>query len=351
MTDEHVAPNGIQKRKKRNESITVDPTDILLGRGKSFKNHPGNILFQGTLVPVTIRHAITGLPVQLMTHNLTAALSFHTEIINQNRERYFETKSHREKRELTSGIVKSICEDGRFLKRDKHTWKEASFETARQKVAHAMQYRQRCLTNTTPLFDDEVIEDDASVASSRFRSEAQKYDGSTTIDRYSTSDIDGKLQRREAFASSSSEMDSQQLILENTSTNTDTYPANLRVVSDVMGLHVSNPTYCQQFRSTHDTANNNCFYTHEQDNLTDLVLSASSDRAQLFPVPVVGNSEAFLLKSIDEQSSSSDVPIPLPLQSMLRGTSDFSFGDFSLNGEFMTTIEDGDHENIYHASK
>ena len=50
MTDEHVAPNGIQKRKKRNESITVDPTDILLGRGKSFKNHPGNILFQGTWV-------------------------------------------------------------------------------------------------------------------------------------------------------------------------------------------------------------------------------------------------------------------------------------------------------------
>ena len=49
MTDEQASRGGNQKRKKRTESIHVDPNDILLGRGKSFKNHPGNIRFQGTL--------------------------------------------------------------------------------------------------------------------------------------------------------------------------------------------------------------------------------------------------------------------------------------------------------------
>jgi hypothetical protein len=52
MSDEHVATDGNQKRKKRNELIKVDATDILLGRGKSFKNHPGNIRFQGMIPDV-----------------------------------------------------------------------------------------------------------------------------------------------------------------------------------------------------------------------------------------------------------------------------------------------------------
>jgi hypothetical protein len=257
--------------------------------------------------------------------------TYHTEIVNEHRARYFETKSHREKREYTTSIVESICEVGRFLKRDKHSWKEATFETARQKVAHALQYRQRCLSNIS----DEIINDNISIASS-IRGEAQ----------YPESELQSKRpfeveQSRRPF-----EEDIQQLDLETSTEVTDKYPSNLRVVSDVMGLHISNQNNTQQFRSSFDSGSNKYFYYHQHDKLNDALL-ASMQCSQPFNASIVSK-ETSLSKALDEPSAEEESSeIPLPLKSMLRSTSDFSFGDFSLNGDFMSNIkEDCDHDDI-----
>jgi hypothetical protein len=99
----------------RGSSAGIVPTDfdVLLGRGKSNKNWPGNKQFQ--------------------------------IMINSNRELYFSGLTQYEKKTMTSEIVQSVMKKGRFLKLDKKTrqWMPISAETARTKVAHALQYRNR----------------------------------------------------------------------------------------------------------------------------------------------------------------------------------------------------------------
>ena len=314
----------------------------------------------------------------------------HAEIVNDHRERYFETKSHREKREYTMGIVESICEEGRFLKRDKNSWKEASFETARQKVAHAMQYRQRCLLNTASELSEDIVEDDKSMSSTdkddvptsngvhdnnnstssieaglqtrvsiadtsrqfdshflnpkrtsdRFKDDVQTSDGEN-VNYYATSSIESGLLDR---VDVSSQVNSPFCKLGSTTTLTtsETYPAKVRIVSNEMGLHVPNATRCQQFRSTYDSTSNKHFCSREHDTLSDLVFMSSYSSQPLNET--IRRNEAFLPKSTDEQSA--DVQFPPPVNALLRGTSDFSFGDFSLDGEFMSNIEGSDHQNF-----
>jgi hypothetical protein len=204
-----------------------------------------------------------------------------------------------------------------------------------------MQYRQRCLISTASDFSDDLLDESTSIASS-VRGEAQR-SNEVYDDLYSTSFIDGKLVRKEPFEILSCTEDTRLLDTRNSATIADAYPANLRIVSDVMGFHMSNPNYSQQFRSTCDYASNkNGFCSNEQDTFSDVMLT-SSQNAQPFSA-TEGNSEAFLSKASDEQSA--DVQIPLPLHAVLRGTSDFSFGDFSLNGDFMSNIEDCNHESV-----
>ena len=58
MTDDTTSIRN-QKRKKNRTIplISVNATDILLGRGKSFKNHPGNVRFQGIYSTVAVFYA------------------------------------------------------------------------------------------------------------------------------------------------------------------------------------------------------------------------------------------------------------------------------------------------------
>jgi hypothetical protein len=319
-----------------------------------------------------------------------AMFSFLAEIINDHRELYFEKKSHREKREYTMAIVESICEDGRFLKRDKHTWKEASFETARQKVAHAMQYRQRCLLNNVTDFNEETMEDNESTSSS-IKYDVQTSD-ETTDNTYATTSIECGFLTRVTIADASRQVDSSflnairtssrvnadvqyegaddnvhatssiepglptrvdissqgdshfmNLNRSMTSTTSQTCPAKIRVVSNEMGLHVPNAARYQQFRTTYDSTNIKHFCSREHDAISDLVFMPSQLSQPLNAA--IGKSEVFLPKSSDEQSTDGQMPTPA-FNSLLRGTSDFSFGDFSLDGEFMSSVEGGDHLNM-----
>jgi hypothetical protein len=36
-----------RKAKQKNLSVKPQPMDVLLGRGKSYRKHPGNVVFQG----------------------------------------------------------------------------------------------------------------------------------------------------------------------------------------------------------------------------------------------------------------------------------------------------------------
>ena len=284
------------------------------------------------------------------------------------------------------GIVESICEHGRFLKRDKLTWREASFETARQKVAHAMQYRQRCLLSTAPDFNEESIDVNESTLSS-FKYDVQTSDESTD-NNFATKRIEGGLLNTLPTAYSeefdfsnpkrtsrqvtddvqseganyniyaplsielalltrmdrSSPVDSLFLNLERsmTSTTTETCPTKMRVVSNEMSLQVPNVTYCQQLRSTLDCTSNKQFCFREQGTLSDLDFVSSHLSQPLNAT--IGKNEVLLPTSSDEQTA--EVLIPPPYSNLLRGTSDFSFGDFSLDGKFVSSIEDGDHQNV-----
>ncbi len=261
--------------------------------------------------------------------------SFHAGIINDHREAYFQLKNQKEKRTFTAGIVESIQEVGRFLVRDKHTWKEASFETARQKVAHAMQYRQRCIVNASNCFSSEMYD-----SSSSFHGGVKTLDDEL-YDIYSTSDNEQKWQRSERIADSSTQGNSllQETVTGSTTTATEIHPTNVQVVSDEMGDHLSNhfSTGSRRYESAFDFTSSKDYYTLRDDNvpLNSIVMMASQV-SQSFNVPV-GYDEAVLSKTPDEQQSACDVP--LPSQSMQRGTSDFSFGDFLLTGEFMSSTE------------
>lgn len=66
-------------------------------------------------------------------------------IINQNIDRYFAVSTHQEKKDITDEIVKEIQSTGRFLRYEpeRKKWIRINHETARTKVAQAIQYRQR----------------------------------------------------------------------------------------------------------------------------------------------------------------------------------------------------------------
>lgn len=87
--------------------------DVLLGRGKSNKNHPGNKRFQ--------------------------------DCIQANRERYFNALTNVAKRDITMEILQFIRQKGRFLRRGAHGWVDVPTPDIQQKVAHALQYRRRCV--------------------------------------------------------------------------------------------------------------------------------------------------------------------------------------------------------------
>lgn len=139
-----------------NMPVSPRPLDVLLGRGKSNLNHPGNKYFQGT------NHCIACLsylfPFLPIGFSFLFFCSF-AEIISLNRDRYFcNATTMEEKRSIVCNIVAFMQQTGRsFLKEKKHAdhtsfWVKLSEDATRHKVAHALQYRQRrvALVKSTP---------------------------------------------------------------------------------------------------------------------------------------------------------------------------------------------------------
>jgi len=85
--------------------------DVLLGRGKSSQNHPGNIRFR--------------------------------QLVESKRDEYERAKVL-EKTLIAERVVQTIRDlPGRFLRQDGDLWEEVDYETARDKVAHVFRDKRR----------------------------------------------------------------------------------------------------------------------------------------------------------------------------------------------------------------
>jgi hypothetical protein len=67
------------------------------------------------------------------------------DCIQANRERYFNALTNVAKRDITMEILQFIRQKGRFLRRGAHGWVDVPTPDIQQKVAHALQYRRRCV--------------------------------------------------------------------------------------------------------------------------------------------------------------------------------------------------------------
>jgi hypothetical protein len=85
--------------------------DVLLGKGKPFRNHMGNL--------------------RLMN------------MVGDNLDRYNACTDQLEKRDITTEIVNLVKNAGRFLTQESGIWIEASDDIARQKVSHAFRNLRR----------------------------------------------------------------------------------------------------------------------------------------------------------------------------------------------------------------
>jgi hypothetical protein len=118
-----MAPQGIVSVQHQDlrQDLLVDPlpSDVMLGRGRAFLRHPGNM--------------------RLNT------------VVNMNMQRYLNAGSRNEKTWITEEIVEIIqtCGNrpGRFLRYKPKAggWYEVDDEEARVKVSHTVRYRRRCM--------------------------------------------------------------------------------------------------------------------------------------------------------------------------------------------------------------
>ena len=118
------------------KGITPTSQDVLLGRGKGFRYHPGNVRFH--------------------------------KIIEAHEERY-ESANRLGKQILSEAILKLMKDSGsRFLKQDAFGWFVVGDSVARERVAHA--FRNRRLTTTSGSSSSGKASNVASLSSSTNKS-------------------------------------------------------------------------------------------------------------------------------------------------------------------------------------
>jgi hypothetical protein len=125
-----------------------DERNVLLGRGKKYAHHPGNMLFHGTILRASGHPGPRGL---LFPHYCSF---LNAELLNDNMAEYFApTTTPLEKRIILQKIVQSVYQQhGRFMKRDGGTGVRVpiSKEEAAVKTATALQYRARKQSSRSP---------------------------------------------------------------------------------------------------------------------------------------------------------------------------------------------------------
>jgi hypothetical protein len=190
-------------------------------------------------------------------------------LVDANRTVYFNSITKAEKKNITTELTKEILKKGEFLKAEGNKWRVVPFESARQKIAHAIQYRQRCVGQRTNELS--VLQHSETMKrrnkSAKNRVEDRTFGGKRVS--LFLPDCDGTNEKRNGSAS----------LTESASS------------SDMSILYFESSDY-----------------------------------------PAVSGSRKIVPPQESTNIQFTDLEIPLPLQALLRSTSDFSFGDCSLFG-------------------
>lgn len=148
-------------------TVGVEIDDVLLGRGKSNINHPGNIRFQGrscalfgcTIYLFRVPFSVLVVPSKDPMHSFRSLhywlqrsllimfsfLIFSTALVEAYRDQYVLAKTHHSKQQVTKLVRRELM--GRFLRFNKElsSWEEISSDATNIKISQAIQYRQRQL--------------------------------------------------------------------------------------------------------------------------------------------------------------------------------------------------------------
>jgi hypothetical protein len=108
--NQHGAAAGVAR------AVIIEPNenDVILGRGRAFDTHPGNVMFQ--------------------------------VLVMQHTDRYNSVESKLLKTQIANFVVQEVCNsNGRFLRMNRETglWEEVDDNTARIKASQALRYRFR----------------------------------------------------------------------------------------------------------------------------------------------------------------------------------------------------------------
>lgn len=193
-------------------------------------------------------------------------------LVHANRTLYFKAITKAEKRIITTDLTEEILKKGRFLKAEGKQWCIVPFECARQKIAHAIQYRQRCFGQVKR--EHSVMKDFPAIEK----------------------DIEDKERSMICFENSKLSEQVTPLLSSSCDGNFD----------KLTGLASSTEGFLSSDLSISNFDSSDC--------------------------PAVSWSRAIALLQESTNIQFSDAEIPSPLQSLLRSTSDFSFGDCSLFG-------------------
>jgi hypothetical protein len=132
---QEVPGNGVQPNDR----------DVVLGRGKRYQHHPGNVFFEGMSKDTALDIHAACIGYTLVSHTSFPVLHRpRADLIHRYRFRYFATKKPLDRRAILAEIVDCILrQPGRFVKlnSDSGEWFSISKEDAMNKTARAMQYR------------------------------------------------------------------------------------------------------------------------------------------------------------------------------------------------------------------
>jgi hypothetical protein len=268
-------------------------------------------------------------------------------LIRANRTRYFQA-SQTNKKAITVEIVQTIHIDGRFIKFEKSKWYEVSFETARQKVAHAIQYRQRQASTN---YDTSFLNKEET-SGFTCQSKKQKREKTNTVsvltqvmtENVNTENITDLKNVVEAQSHSYSYFDGHS----NDQKSIPTVPelnTNLILIkhpNDTLGDH----NKCEQSVSSDAIGIlRNCAPTASSSFQCTVSMEFTESQQGAFDTSSVSLSQ--MLTLLRENHHVQDLRIPPPMHSLFRAASDFSFGDRSINGWAMLSIGDEFDDDIF----
>jgi hypothetical protein len=127
------------EREVRPRDVRPQAFDVLLGRGKSNVNHPGNKQYKGKK-STNPSLCIAFIPCSYC--NVDVPLCAPLDCINSYTKRYLDSPMFI-KKSFTMEILHIIQQTGRFLVKKGKVWSVVPDGVARQKIAHSIQYRQR----------------------------------------------------------------------------------------------------------------------------------------------------------------------------------------------------------------